>query len=311
MRKREGRREKGANEKIQHISFGVLKVFQEQNKSENCEEQRAVPTGPPNRGIRENPNLLSLCPLLDLPLILTPLATTWRDSMWGNNNGWLDCWCIETTEPRKQLLTIRSSFFNQQSNADTRGQTGQRLTLYSKTSAAEGHETLPAWNAKFQCKFLPNPLSLQTIDSWVLLYSWVHTVLCMYMQNVHAKYVTQSKKKWGKEPGCSSIEHYSFVQMLLLWLEKTMLAPTCTISSLLILTITVRRTRWSVGRGVLRVVTQAYQGDEETRLTEPRYCWPANLHSSPLLNFTFILKTTLISWLCTARGEASLLSFIW
>lgn len=65
-----------------------------------------------------------------------------------------------------------------------------------------------------------------------------------------------------------------------------MLAPTCTISSLLILTITVRRTRWSVGRGVLRVVTQAYQGDEETRLTEPRYCWPATLYSSPLTELT-------------------------
>lgn len=54
------------------------------------------------------------------------------------------------------------------------------------------------------------------------------------------------------------------------WLEKTMLTPTCTIFSLHILTITVRRTRWSVGRGLLRVDTQAYQGDEETRLTEPR-----------------------------------------
>lgn len=81
-------------------------------------------------------------------------------------------------------------------------------------------------------------------------------------------------------------KHYSTQQMLFLWLEKTMLAPTCTISSLLILTITVRRTRWSVGRGVLRVVTQAYQGDEETRLTEPRYCWPTTLHSSPLAELT-------------------------
>lgn len=62
---------------------------------------------------------------------------------------------------------------------------------------------------------------------------------------------------------------------------KTVLAPTCAISSLLILTITVRRTRWSVGRRVLRVVTQAYQGDEETRLTEPRYYWPSN----PLIDF--------------------------
>ena len=77
-------------------------------------------------------------------------------------------------------------------------------------------------------------------------------------------------------------KHYSTEQMLLLWLEKTMLSPTCTISSLLILTITVRRTRWSVGRGVLKVVTQAYQGDEETRLTEPRYCWLTTLQSSPL-----------------------------
>lgn len=61
-----------------------------------------------------------------------------------------------------------------------------------------------------------------------------------------------------------------YAELYFWWLEKTMLTPTCTTSSLHILTITVRRTRWSVGRGLLRVVTQAYQGDEETRLTEPR-----------------------------------------
>lgn len=69
--------------------------------------------------------------------------------------------------------------------------------------------------------------------------------------------------------------------LLWLWLEETVLAPTCAISSLLILTITVRRTRWAVGRRVLRVGTQAYQGDEDTRLTEPRHCWPSN----PLIDF--------------------------
>lgn len=85
-----------------------------------------------------------------------------------------------------------------------------------------------------------------------------------------------------KRSGLHLFTHYSTEQiLLLLWLEKTVLAPTCAISSLLILTITVRRTRWSVGRRVLRVVTQAYQGDEETRLTEPRYYWPSN----PLIDF--------------------------
>lgn len=118
----------------------------------------------------------------------------------------------------------------------------------------------------------------------VFYYTRVHTVICMYMQNVHAKYKTKSKR--GKEPGCSSINTTVLNKCYFLWLEKTMLAPTCTISSLLILTITVRRTRWSVGRGVLRVVTQAYQGDEETRLTEPRYYWPTTLHSSPLTELT-------------------------
>lgn len=94
------------------------------------------------------------------------------------------------------------------------------------------------------------------------------------MQNVHAKYKTLSKKKKRKRTTLQLYNSTVLNKCYFLWLEKTMLAPTCTISSLLILTITVRRTRWSVGRGVLRVVTQAYQGDEETRLTEPRYCWP-------------------------------------
>lgn len=106
------------------------------------------------------------------------------------------------------------------------------------------------------------------------------------MQNVHAKNETQSKKKRGEDPDWSSIDTTVLNKSYFWWLEKTMLAPTCTISSLLILTITVRRTRWSVGRGVLRVVTQAYQGDEETRLTEPRYCWPTTLQSSPLIGLT-------------------------
>lgn len=106
----------------------------------------------------------------------------------------------------------------------------------------------------------------------------------MYMQNVHAKYETHSKRK--EEPGCSCVDTTVLNKCYFGWLEKTMLAPTCTISTLLILTITVRRTRWSVGRGVLRVVTQAYQGDEETRLTEPRYYWPTTLHSSPLTGRT-------------------------
>lgn len=119
----------------------------------------------------------------------------------------------------------------------------------------------------------------------VFYYTRIHKVICMYMQNVHAKYETKQKKR-GKEPGCSSIKTTVLNKCHFLWLEKTMLAPTCTISSLLILTITVRRTRWSVGRGVLRVVTQAYQGDEETRLTEPRYYWLTTLQSSPLTGLT-------------------------
>lgn len=84
-----------------------------------------------------------------------------------------------------------------------------------------------------------------------------------------------------KRSGLQLFTHNRAEQMLLwLWLE-TVLAPTCAISSLLILTITLRRTRWAVGRRVLRVVTQAYQGDEDTRLTEPRHCWPSN----PLIDF--------------------------
>lgn len=145
----------------------------------------------------------------------------------------------------------------------------------------------------------------------VFYYTRVHTVICMYMQNVHAKYEHTKQKKRGKDPGCSSINTTVLNKCYFLWLEKTMLAPTCTISSLLILTITVRRTRWSVGRRVLRVVTQAYQGDEETRLTEPRYCWPTTtLHTFPPYwanSCTF----RIIYCVCTMPGEASLLSFIW
>ena len=106
---------------------------------------------------------------------------------------------------------------------------------------------------------------------------------------VHAKCtckILNGAKEKRQRTRLQLYKHYSTQQMLLLWLEKTMLTPTCTISSLLILTITVRRTRWSVGRGVLRVVTQAYQGDEETRLTEPRYCWPTTLYSFPLTELT-------------------------
>lgn len=102
---------------------------------------------------------------------------------------------------------------------------------------------------------------------------------------VHAKctckMLRQQPKKEKAKNQVAALIHYSTEQMLLLWFEKTMLAPTCTISTLFILTITLRRTRWSVGRGVLRVVTQAYQGDEETRLTEPRYFRRATLHCSP------------------------------
>ena len=138
-----------------------------------------------------------------------------------------------------------------------------------------------------------------------LYYTREHTVICMYMQNVHAKYETKQKKR-GKEPGCSSINTTVLNKCYVLWLEKTMLAPTCTISSLLILTITVRRTRWSVGRGVLRVVTQAYQGDEETRLTEPRYCWPTTLHSSPLTELTELyIYTQLLRLHYARRGIAA------
>lgn len=124
----------------------------------------------------------------------------------------------------------------------------------------------------------------------------------MYMQNT--KHRAKEKRKRTR---LQLYRHYSTEQMLLLWLEKTMLAPTCTISSLLILTITVRRTRWSVGRGVLRVVTQAYQGDEETRLTEPRYCWPATLHSCPpcWANRAVHLYSFTASALCSERHHCS------
>lgn len=88
---------------------------------------------------------------------------------------------------------------------------------------------------------------------------------------------TMPNKEQRKRSGLQLFTHDRAEQMLLwLWLEGTALAPTCAISALLILTITVRRTRWAVGRRVLRVVTQAYQGDEDTRLTEPRHCWPSN-----------------------------------
>lgn len=129
----------------------------------------------------------------------------------------------------------------------------------------------------------------------------------MYMQKCTCKILNTEQKKRGKEPGCSSINTTVLNKCYLLWLEKTMLAPTCTISSLLILTITVRRTRWSVGRGVLRVVTQAYQGDEETRLTEPRYCWPTTLHSSPLCwaNRALHLYSFTGSALCLVRHHCS------
>ncbi len=122
---------------------------------------------------------------------------------------------------------------------------------------------------------------------------------------------TKCKAK-EKEPGCISINSTELNKCYFLLLEKTMLAPTCTISSLLILTIIVRRTRWSVGRGVLRVVTQAYQGDEETRLTEPRYCWPTNLHSSPLTERTELYCTfILIYCVCTMLREAARLNCSW
>lgn len=61
-----------------------------------------------------------------------------------------------------------------------------------------------------------------------------------------------------KRSGLQLFTHDRAEQMLLwLWLEETVLAPTCAISSLLLLTITVRRARWAVGRRVLRVGTQA------------------------------------------------------
>lgn len=109
------------------------------------------------------------------------------------------------------------------------------------------------------------------VDGSLLLHPWQFVCTCK-IRNMEQK----------KRSGLHLFTHYRAEQMLLLlWLEKTVLAPTCAISSLLILTITVRRTRWSVGRRVLRVVTQAYQGDEETRLTEPRHYWPSN----PLIDF--------------------------
>lgn len=86
--------------------------------------------------------------------------------------------------------------------------------------------------------------------------------------------------------------------MLLLALDNMMLAPTCTTSSLIILTISVR-TRWSVGRAVLRVVTQAYQGDEETTLTEPLY-WLTAVISIPLTITWQSLTVLLIYWLYTS-----------
>lgn len=148
---------------------------------------------------------------------------------------------------------------------------------YSKATAAEGNGRPTAKLAKF--KFLSNPLSFGACNSLILLYKNTHSNLYVHAKCT-CKILNTEQKKRGTEPSCSS-KYCITEQMLLLWLEKTMLAPTWTISSLLILTITVRRTRWSVGRGVLRVVTQAYQGDEETRLTEPTYGWPTTLHSSP------------------------------
>lgn len=144
---------------------------------------------------------------------------------------------------------------------------------------------LRAPNVKFQYKFLSNPLSYETFGGCLLLYKSMHSNLYVHAKCT-CKIQNTKRKKSGKEPGCSSINTTVLNKCYFLWLEKMMLAPTCTISSLLILTITVRRTRWSVGRGVLRVVTQAYQGDEETRLTEPRYCWPTTLHSAPLTELT-------------------------
>lgn len=126
--------------------------------------------------------------------------------------------------------------------------------------------------SSFYVNFFQIRSARETSNGCVSLYKSTHSNLY-----VHAKCTCKILNTEQKKRGRTRLQlykHYSTEQMLLLWLEKTMLAPTCTISSLLILTITVRRTRWSVGRGVLRVVTQAYQGDEETRLTEPRYCWP-------------------------------------
>lgn len=120
----------------------------------------------------------------------------------------------------------------------------------------------------------------------------------------HAKCETWSK---GKEAGRTSSHTTGAEQMLLwLWLEKTVLAPTCAISSLLILTITVRRTRWSVGRRVLRVVTQAYQGDEETRLTEPGRHRPPN----PLTDFKRGAHLRRCERNCAALAEALRLCFL-
>ena len=175
-------------------------------------------------------------------------------------------WCTETTEPWTDFLTIRSSFYNQQSNADSEEtkKGGHGLSWYSKTTAPKGDGMLK--------------LKMPNFSGCVLLYKSTHSNLYV-RANCTCKILNTERKIKEPGPGCSSINSTGLKNASL---EKTMLAPTCTISSLLILTITVRRTRWSVGRGVLRVVTQAYQWDEETRLTEPRYCWPTTLHSSPL-----------------------------
>lgn len=58
-----------------------------------------------------NSNLLVPWSPLNLLSFLTPLAII-RDSRWRKkkNDGWMDCWRIETTEPWTNSLTIRSSF---------------------------------------------------------------------------------------------------------------------------------------------------------------------------------------------------------
>lgn len=141
------------------------------------------------------------------------------------------------------------------------------------------------YSTNFHEKFPSNPLSCDGSDRFG---STIQENSSLY---VHAECTCKILKHKAKERGRLQVYNNSRTkQMLLLWLQKTMLSPTCTISSLLILNITVRWTRWSVGRGVLRVVTQAYQGDEETRLTEPRYCWPTTYIVTPrLLSCTLIL----------------------